>query len=121
MSKAHNARKALLIISDGGDNFSRHTLNEIQNAMQEADLQIYALGIFEPVNVRSRSIEERRGPTLLRQLTEEMAGRFFDVSDIHQLREVALKIGLALRNQYLRDINRQKSSMMASIIMSNCC
>lgn len=101
MKNAHNARKALIVISDGGDNYSRHTLNEIENAMQEADLQIYAMGIFEPVNVRSRSIEERYGPTLLRQLTEEMAGRFFDVSDVHQLPEVGSKIGLALRNQYV--------------------
>src|SRR6266481_2474844 len=46
--KARNPRKALLIISDGGDNSSRHTESEIQNVVRESDVQIYAIGIFEP-------------------------------------------------------------------------
>ncbi len=48
MKKAHNPRKAILIISDGGDNSSRYTETEVKNAVREADVQIYAIGIFEP-------------------------------------------------------------------------
>ena len=51
MKKAHNPRKALLIISDGGDNSSRYTESEIKNLVREADVQIYAIGIFEPASV----------------------------------------------------------------------
>ncbi|MBV8812206.1 MAG: VWA domain-containing protein, partial [Acidobacteriaceae bacterium] len=40
MKKAKNPRKALLIISDGGDNSSRYTETEIKNAVREADVQI---------------------------------------------------------------------------------
>ena len=47
MKKAKNPRKALLIISDGGDNSSRYTETEIKNEVREADVQIYAIGIFE--------------------------------------------------------------------------
>ncbi len=48
MKNAKNPRKALLIISDGGDNNSRYTATEIENLVREADVQIYAMGIFEP-------------------------------------------------------------------------
>jgi Ca-activated chloride channel family protein len=46
MKDAHNAKKALLIISDGGDNHSRYTEHEIKSMVKEADVQIYAIGIF---------------------------------------------------------------------------
>ena len=55
MKKAHNPRKAMLIISDGGDNSSRYTESEIKNAVREADVQIYAIGIFEPMGSRGRT------------------------------------------------------------------
>ena len=62
MKKARNPRKALLIISDGGDNSSRYTESEIKNLVREADVQIYAIGIFEPVLSRGRTSEEISGP-----------------------------------------------------------
>src|SRR6201999_2786333 len=65
MKKARNPRKAILIISDGGDNSSRYTESEVKNAVREADVQIYAIGIFEPVQSRGRTPEELSGPALL--------------------------------------------------------
>ena len=65
MKKARNTRKALLIISDGGDNSSRYTETEIKNLVREADVQIYAIGIFEPISSRGRTSEELSGPGLL--------------------------------------------------------
>ncbi len=61
MKKARNPRKALLIISDGGDNNSRYTEGEIRNLVKEADVQIYAIGIYEPVASRARTPEEAAG------------------------------------------------------------
>ncbi len=49
MKRAKNPRKALLIISDGGDNNSRYTSSQIADLVREADVQIYAMGVFEPV------------------------------------------------------------------------
>ncbi len=48
MKDARNSKKALLIISDGGDNHSRYTENEIKSMVKEADVQIYSIGIFSP-------------------------------------------------------------------------
>ena len=49
MKKATTNRRALLVISDGGDNHSRYTENDIKRAVKESDVQIYAVGIFEPM------------------------------------------------------------------------
>src|SRR5580700_10856934 len=47
MKKARNPRKALILITDGGDNRSRYTQSEVRNLIREADVQIYAIGIYE--------------------------------------------------------------------------
>jgi Ca-activated chloride channel homolog len=101
MESAQNARKALVIISDGGDNCSRYTLSDLKQMVQEADVQIYVMGIFDSVDTRSRSIEEMEGPALLRKIAEQSGGRLFEITNVDQLPEVASKIGQALRQQYV--------------------
>ncbi len=101
MKKAHNPRKALLVISDGGDNSSRYTESEIKNAVREADVQVYAIGIFEPMASRGRTAEEMGGPGLLSEIAEQTGGRHFPVENLNELPDIAAKIGIELRNQYL--------------------
>jgi VWFA-related protein len=101
MKKARNTRKALLILSDGGDNSSRYTESEIKNRVREADVQIYAIGIFEPISSRARTAEEMSGPGLLSELAEQTGGRHFPVENINELPDIAAKIGIELRNQYV--------------------
>ena len=101
MKKARNPRKAILIISDGGDNSSRYTETEVRNAVREADVQIYAIGIFENISGRGRTAEEYSGPALLSELSEQTGGRHFTVDNLAELPDVAAKIGIELRNQYV--------------------
>src|ERR1700688_3899670 len=101
MKKARNPRKAILIISDGGDNSSRYTESEVRNAVRESDVQIYAIGIYEPMASRGRTPEEMGGPSLLRELAEQTGGKDFAVDNLAELPDVAAKIGLELRNQYV--------------------
>ena len=101
MKKARNPRKALLIISDGGDNSSRYTEGEIKNLVREADVQIYAIGIFEPTSARGRTAEELAGPGLLSEIAEQTGGRHFPIENLNELPDVAAKIGIELRNQYI--------------------
>jgi Ca-activated chloride channel family protein len=101
MKKAHNPRRAILIISDGGDNSSRYTESEVKNAVREADVQIYAIGIFEAFGVRGRTLEESNGPRLLSEIAEQTGGRHFEVDNLAELVDVAAKIGTELRNEYV--------------------
>jgi Ca-activated chloride channel family protein len=101
MTGAHHAKRALLILSDGGDNHSRYTQNDVKRLVREADTEIYAIGIFEPLDYRSRTPEELYGPSLLSEVTEMSGGRVFAVDKMSELPDVATKIGLELRNQYV--------------------
>ena len=62
MKKAHNPRKALLIISDGGDNSSRYTETEIKNRVREADVQMFSIGIFESMGAVAALRKKRPVP-----------------------------------------------------------
>ena len=101
MKKATTNRRALLVISDGGDNHSRYTENDIKRAVKESDVQIYAVGIFEPMSSRARTTEEAGGPGLLAELSEVSGGRLFSVDNSNELPDIAEKISIELRNQYV--------------------
>jgi Ca-activated chloride channel family protein len=101
MRGAHNAKRALLILSDGGDNHSRYNESDIKRLVKEADTQLYAIGIFDPLGFRNRTPEELNGPSLLNELTEMTGGRVFAVENLNELPDIATKIGMELRNQYV--------------------
>jgi Ca-activated chloride channel family protein len=101
MRAAVNGKRALLIISDGGDNNSRYNEKDIKRLVKEADTQLYSIGIFDPSEYRSRTPEELSGPTLLNEMTELTGGRAFVAENISDLPDIAAKIGAELRNQYV--------------------
>src|SRR6202167_712704 len=98
MREAKYPTKALLIISDGGDNHSRYTEGEIRSMVKEADILIYAIGIYDHYFPTE---EERLGPTLLSDVTELTGGRAFTIDNPNDLADVSTKIGIELRNQYV--------------------
>jgi Ca-activated chloride channel family protein len=100
MRGAHNAKRALLILSDGGDNHSRYNESDIKRLVKEADTQLYAIGIYDEIGYR-RSPEELNGPSLLSEITELTGGRVFAVENLNELPDIATKIGMELRNQYV--------------------
>ena len=101
MRGAHNGKRALLILSDGGDNHSRYNESDIKRLVKEADTQLYAIGIFDPLGYRNRTPEELNGPSLLGEVTEMTGGRVFAVENLNELPDIASKIGMELRNQYV--------------------
>jgi len=106
MKGARHQRKALLVISDGGDNHSRYTESEIESMVKEADVQIYGIGIFDPT---PGTPEERQGPQLLSEITDMTGGRTFSVDSVNELADVATKIGVELRNQYVLGYRPKKA------------
>ncbi len=98
MKQAKYPRKALLIVSDGGDNRSRYTESEVRAAVRESDTQIYSIGIFDQY---AATTEERLGPLLLNDVSEETGGRLFRVDDISDMADIATKISAELRNEYV--------------------
>jgi Ca-activated chloride channel family protein len=98
LRQAKYDRKALLIISDGGDNRSRYTEGELRRVVRESDLQIYSIGIFD---MYAPTTEEQLGPVLLNDICEMTGGRMFKVADVADLSDIAARISAELRNEYM--------------------
>jgi len=100
MKQSGYRRKAVVILSDGGDNQSRYTEREIRAAIWESDVQIYAIGIFDLLTGHLPP-EEARGPEVLTRVAEETGGRHFPVDNLGDLPGICKLIGRQLRNQYV--------------------
>jgi Ca-activated chloride channel homolog len=98
LRQAKYDRKALLIISDGGDNRSRYTEGELRKVVRESDVQIYSIGIFDTY---AATTEEQLGPILLDDICGMTGGRLFKVNDVTELADIAARISEELRNQYV--------------------
>jgi Ca-activated chloride channel family protein len=94
MRQARNPRKALLILSDGGDNNSRYTENEIKSLVREADVCIYAVALV------GGGLMRRRVP-LLNGLARETGGRVREVARLRDVPAAVATISAAIRHQYL--------------------
>ena len=101
MSKAKNARKAIVVISDGGDNHSSYTSKQIESLVREAGVEIYAMGVFDPLASFTLSPEEISGPKLLSEIATQTGGRAFAATVAGDLPSVAARIAIELRNQYV--------------------
>jgi Ca-activated chloride channel family protein len=98
MKDAKYAKKALLIISDGGDNHSLYMEKDVKAAAKESDVMIYAIGTFDRY---VPTPEEMSGPALLSEIAEPTGGRAFSLENEMELPTVAFHIGRELRTQYV--------------------
>jgi VWFA-related protein len=97
-------RKAMVILSDGGDNGSRRTLAEAIEQAQRADVQIYSI-LYSAWNGFSgmssgNPVRQDHGQEILQKLSESTGGRVFTVSQTLGLRQIYAEIGQDLRLQY---------------------
>jgi len=90
LRKSTLKRKALLVVSDGGENNSRYNRRELERIVEESDALIYAIG-FE-------SYEADFG--LLKWMAELSGGRAFPAKP-QEMADIAAKIGVELRNRYV--------------------
>lgn len=96
INTAHNARRGIILISDGGENHSRHSEKDVYREFQEADTQFYTVGVFGG----ARTPEEQEGPTLLHELSERSGGRDFSAG-ADSVPDIVQKIGEELRSEYV--------------------
>lgn len=101
MKHARYPRRALVIVSDGGDNWSRHSVREMKDALIESGVQVYAMGIFDPDYDHNHPVEERDGPELLDEITALSGGRDFRIDSADDLPSISERLGRQLHSQYL--------------------
>jgi VWFA-related protein len=96
MHNAHNRRRALILVSDGGENHSRYNETDIKRFLEEADVQLYTIGVYGG----AATPEEVGGPTLLHELTDLSGGRAFTLGR-EGVPDIVQKIGVELREEYI--------------------
>src|SRR5271169_5616248 len=95
-------RRAMVIISDGGDNRSRYNLKEIKSVLAESDVLTYSIGIFDDMPIPLlKTIEERWGRRWLDDVTRVSGGRNIPADDRRQIPKIAALISREMRSQYV--------------------
>ena len=105
MKKARYRRKALLIISDGGDNRSRYTEKDVKALIRETDILVYSIGVFDR---EFRTQEERLGPELLGSISSLSGAGAYVLDNPNDLPRITSHIALELRNQYILGYSPQE-------------
>ena len=97
LKRSRLPRKALVVVSDGGDNNSRYTLHEIDELAAESDVQIFAALFYK----NPQAPEEAAGPDLLDDLAQKSGGVSFAIQKMEDIHSAMTRIGVSLHNQYV--------------------
>jgi Ca-activated chloride channel family protein len=100
----HNPRKALLLITDGEDNWSSYTVSEVKEFLKESDAQLYTIGIETwdaPHHMRSEGRDPRVGRRVLKEFSDLSGGRAFFTTSVSDLEDICTQIATELKSQYV--------------------
>jgi VWFA-related protein len=93
LKQGNRDRKVLIVISDGGDNASKHKLAEIMAMAGQPDATIYTIGIFDEG-------DGDRNPHVLKQLASNTGGEAFFPESSKNVLPICERIAHDIRNQY---------------------
>jgi Ca-activated chloride channel family protein len=93
LENGKHSRKALVILSDGGDNASRHDLNAVLRLARQSNATIYAIGFYDV-------LDKDRNPKALQEISKSTGGEFYRPNDAAELHKVWTEIAEGIRSQY---------------------
>jgi Ca-activated chloride channel family protein len=96
-TEGHYAKKALLVVSDGGESRSLLSLDDVEKAIGEHDVRVIALGIDAPGAPRAGRVNV----ALLRRLADDTGGSTYVIADGGAIPAVTARIADELRREYL--------------------
>jgi Ca-activated chloride channel family protein len=94
LGAGHWEKKVLVVISDGGDNASKHTLADITAMAERSNAVIYTIGIYSDNDAEAK-------PGVLRRLAETTGGESFFPKQLTELTPISAHIAHDIRNQYM--------------------
>ena len=98
VQRGTHPKRALLLISDGQDNDSRYTFNELRKLLKESDVTLYAIGILSGSDAGSAMGMEGQG--VLDELSGVSGGKAFFPRSPAEMDDIFEQIALELRHQY---------------------
>ena len=98
VQRGSHPKRALLLISDGQDNNSRYTFNELRRLLKESDVTLYGIGILSGSDAGSSLGMEGQG--ILDELASVSGGKAFFPRSAAEMDDIFEQIALELRHQY---------------------
>ena len=86
-------KKVLIVISDGGDNASAHTLAEVLKMAEQSSAVVYTIGIFEEQ-------DPDQNPDMLRHLARATGGEAYFPEQLNEVVAICERIARDIRHQY---------------------
>jgi Ca-activated chloride channel family protein len=93
LKKGNRDKKVLIVVSDGGDNASKHKLTEIMALVGKTNAIIYTIGIFDEQ-------DPDRNPGVLKRLAKDTGGEAFLLESLKDVTPICERIAHDIRNQY---------------------
>lgn len=100
LKEGRHDKKALLVVTDGADNSSKHSFQEVLERARAENVVIYVVGMFDPVRLASESTREDQLRVLLSQFAEVTGGRAYFPKTVKQCEQACIDIARDLREQY---------------------
>ena len=107
IDRGRNPRKALLLITDGEDNYSRYSMRDLKDVARERDVAIYGIGIDSGFDLDLSNVY---GRAVLSSLAELSGGAAFFPRSLDVLPSICAQIGRDLKNQYVLGYRSHNSS-----------
>ena len=98
VQRGAHPKRALLLISDGQDNNSRYTFNELRRLLKESDVTLYGVGILSGSDAGSQMGMDGQG--ILDELASVSGGKAFFPRSNAEMDDIFEQIALELRHQY---------------------
>ena len=90
---ADREKRTLVVVSDGGDNASRHTLAQLMQAIEDSQTTIYTVGIADPD-------DPDRNPGVLQRIAGVSGGESFQLDRYEDIVPTLKKIAVDIRHRY---------------------
>lgn len=124
IQKARHEKKALLVVTDGADNSSRHRFEELLELAREQNVALCIVGMFDPLQLAFEGTSENPLKQSLTQLAEATGGRAYFPRTVKECEQACIAIAHELRQQYslgyylspeLRDGNWHKAEVRLNL------
>lgn len=93
LKKASRERKILILISDGGDNASRHNLSQVLAELERSDVPVYTIGMFD-------EFDADQNPGVLKRIARTTGGETFLPTQPREVTPICERIAKEIRNRY---------------------
>jgi Ca-activated chloride channel homolog len=107
LKKGHHDKKVLVVITDGNDNSSLVTMDQIMKSAHQSGILLYGVGLLTEEEHR----EAAKAKRALNDLAEATGGKTYFPKDLEEVDQIAHEVANIIRNQYTIEYTPSNAAM----------